>query len=88
MKTIILFLVLTIFGLTTIEINAQRITFNRDGFYQITNHYRPKSWQLFDFYISPFSPSFVTEVAVPDSAFILIDIYVPAESLDFRTLRK
>lgn len=74
MKTRILFLVLTIFGLTTIEINAQRITFNRDGFYQITNHYSPTSWQLFDFYISPFSPSFVTEVAVPDSAFILIDI--------------
>ena len=74
MKTRILFLVLTIFGLTTLEINAQRLTFNRDGFYQITNHYSPTSWQLFDFYISPFSPSFVTEVAVPDSAFILIDI--------------
>lgn len=74
MKTKILFLVLTIFGLITIESNAQRLTFNRDGFYRITSHYSPTSWQLFDFYINPFSPYFVTEVAVPDSAFILIDI--------------
>ena len=67
-------LILIIFGLATVESNAQRPTFNRDGFYRVTYHYSPSNWQLFNFYVNPYSPSFVAEVAISDTCLILVDV--------------
>lgn len=70
----VLFLILIILGLITIESNAQRPTLNRDGFYRVTYNYSPQNWQLFDFYVNPYSPSYIAEVAIPDTSFISVDV--------------
>lgn len=41
-----------------------------DGIYPITSSYIPNEWALFDFFLTPFSPVYITEVAIPDSSYI------------------
>jgi|GEM_PF-4887332 len=59
---------------------AQQFLPNRDGFYPITHKYIPEKWELFDFRINPYSPVYETEVSIPDSSYIFIEIYRLAEN--------
>ena len=45
-----------------------------DGLYRLTYHYVPEKWKLYNFNLNPFSPVYSTEVSVPDTSYIKIEI--------------
>jgi hypothetical protein len=53
---------------------SQLLSAKMDGFYRLTYHYQPNDWKLYNFIISPFSPVYSTEVSVPETSYIKIEI--------------
>lgn len=84
-KVVVFMIVFTNLFINNLE--AQIYPFKTDGLYKITYHYIPERWELFNFYISPYNPVYITEVSLPVPAYVKIQIFQNIENNNRRIVK-